>query len=107
MGHPMAENEDNSLQRVQVRIEQQPGGVYRTYSNSVDLSWTLHDVRIRFNDLERLPKHQESDLPTNRIEERAIITLAWSEAKILSTMLIDLLDQFERENTEIVTPKLP
>jgi Protein of unknown function (DUF3467) len=100
--------ENNELQPVAIRLQvvQQPGGVYRTYANNINLGWTAHDVRIDFADFSRISEHQPSDTPTNRIEERASITLAWTEAKALYEALAQLIHKFEAANGELKVPQM-
>ena len=80
-----------------------PGGAAQVYANLFELSWTSHDVQIRLSHNQRLP----SELPTNRQEHRATVTLAWSETKGLAIALASLLQRYEAENGEIKPVVLP
>ena len=104
----MAKREAGKSKDVQVTVVQQPGGVYRAYSNHINVSWTSNDVRLEFNDLTRqsVMVPSESDVPTNRIEQLASIALAWSQAKVLHSMLGDMLHRFEEINGEINVPEI-
>lgn len=78
-------------------------GAQQVYANYVDVSWTVYDVQIRYSHNQRLP----DEPPTNRLEHRATVTLAWPEAKALVGILQDVLDRYEGLNGEILVPKLP
>ena len=81
-----------------------PGGVSQVYANNVVLSWTNFDVNKRLSHNQRIV----GDIPTNRLEHRATVTLAWSEAKALALMLTPLIQKFEELNGTInVDIKLP
>jgi hypothetical protein len=77
-----------------------PGGACQVYANHIQLSWTAHDVQFRYSHNHRLPEEP----PTNRLEHRATVTLAWSEAKALLAMLADLIPRYEKANGEIIFP---
>ena len=92
----------------EVIVTEQPGGVYRTYSNNLDISWNVHDLRLEFNDFSRVPpEYGTTNIPKNRIERRASITLAWTQAKALHTVLTEVLARFEKVNGEIKFVELP
>jgi hypothetical protein len=80
-------------------------GVFTAYANYVNALWTPHDIKLKFGELSKI---MESG--TNRefiVEEWADITLAWSEAKMLLTMLADIIARYEALNGEIKTPQVP
>jgi hypothetical protein len=93
-------------QQVVVEVVHPPGGFHELYANYTYLTFTRHDVRMLFAQLYRLPQ-VKSDVPTNRIEERAAITLAWSEAKAFAESLVATIALFESVNGEIKGPNLP
>ena len=81
-----------------------PGGALQVYANNIVLSWTSFDVNMQFSHNQRIIR----DTPTNRLEHRATVTLAWSEAKALALMLTPLIQKFEELNGTInVDIKLP
>jgi hypothetical protein len=80
-------------------------GVFTAYANYVNALWTPHDIKLRFGELSRI---MQSDTTREFIvEERADITLAWSEAKMLLTMLAEIISRYEAVNGEIQTPQVP
>jgi hypothetical protein len=83
-----------------------PEGIHEIYGNYIGSNWGIFDVRIRVGQL--IPR------PGSRIEdkdmiaqERAGLTVAWPEAKILARMLVDLVASYERTNGEIKPLQLP
>src|SRR6266851_980479 len=78
-------------------------GVCEVYSNFIDANWSLFDVRLRFGQI--VPAPIGSDHPFDA-EERAAITIAWPEAKILRDIMIDVVRRFEETNGEIKPLKL-
>jgi hypothetical protein len=89
---------------VKLEVVEQAGGVYQGYANHILASFTGHDVILRFNQLARLPEYTPSDKPTSRLEQRAAITLAWSEAKALRDLLTALIQSFETTNETAINP---
>jgi hypothetical protein len=79
-------------------------GTPEIYCNYVTASWTLFDVRIVAGQL--VPKDNAAHAGFV-VEERAAITVAWAEAKVLRDALIDLVARYEKTNGEIGTLKLP
>lgn len=86
-----------------------PDGVYEIYANSIHITWSLDDLRIRLGQLVNSP-----DTPTpgpafkGVIQERAAVTLSWRGAKIFRDQLIAIIHNYETVNGEIkVDVKLP
>jgi hypothetical protein len=79
-------------------------GTPEIYSNYVNASWTLFDVRIVLGQLVPLNSGGGAEFV---VEERAAITVAWPEAKILRDALTDLVARYEKVNGEIKPLKLP
>ena len=74
------------------------------YCNYVHVSWTLFDVRFLVGQL--IPTG--TDLSSGFVaEERAAVTMAWPEAKVLRDMLTEMVDRYEKTNGEIKQLKLP
>lgn len=91
------------MEEIKIVRTEAPGGVAQVYSNSIDVNWTAYDVNMRFNHNQRLPDSQ----PTNRLEHRATVTVAWPEAKELYRVLGGILARYEAANGEIKPPKVP
>ncbi len=72
------------------------------YGNFVHPSWTLFDVRLRVGQL--IPDEASK---TFVVEERAAVTFAWPQAKVLRDMFARLVDAYEEANGEIEPLKLP
>jgi hypothetical protein len=83
-----------------VRTEE---GIFQVYSNFIDAAWTLFDVTIRFAQIAPTPPGSDHKFEA---EESARVTIAWPEAKILATMMTDLVRRFEEINGEIKPLKL-
>jgi hypothetical protein len=93
--------------QIVIQAFDQPGGVHQIYSNHINLAWTGHDVQIRFNYTARLPEDMPSDVPASKVERRAEVTLAWSEAKLFLIDLGKVIAIYEKSNGEIKPPILP
>jgi hypothetical protein len=92
---------------VKVVAVQSPDGVHHIYANSISIGITGYDVTIWLSKLVRLLQLPQ-DEPTNQMETRATVTLAWPEAKFLRNALSDVIEKFEKLNGEInPTPKIP
>ena len=82
-------------------------GIQEIYSNYTHLNWTLFDVRIRLGQL--VPHPADTD-PTKLtrfvVEERAALTMAWAEAKVLVASLQGLIDSYEKTNGELKPLKM-
>lgn len=94
--------------KVRIDVVEQTGGIYQVYANHVVVSYTAHDLLVNFSQLRRMPEITPSAIPTSRIEQRAAVTMAWSEAKALRDVLTSVIKLFEETNGEInPTPKVP
>ena len=87
--------------QILIQAFDQPGGIHQIYSNHIDLAWTGHDLQIRFNYTARLPEDLPSDVPMTKIERRAEVTLAWSEAKLFLNDLAKVIAIYEKSTGEI------
>jgi hypothetical protein len=86
-----------------------PAGVVEVYANSVHITWSQDDVRIRVG---QVVDHPETPDPGSSfrgaIEERAAITVSWRGAKLLRDQLSTVIAHFEETNEVIkVDVKLP
>jgi hypothetical protein len=89
-------------------LEEPEEGVFATYSNVVNMDWTLYDVRLRFAELVQVVN---DDLPTwnnqhSIMLEKAFITLPWHQAKNLRNMLNTVVSNYEDVNGELKPIKL-
>lgn len=107
MTHIKKVEPEQSADRVQLPVNlincEPPTGVAQVYSNYYELSWTAYDVQIRLSHLQRVPEVQ----PTNRIEHRATVTVAWSQLKALTTSLAELVTAYEKLNGTIEPANMP
>jgi hypothetical protein len=79
-------------------------GAPEIYCNYLHAGWTLFDVRLVMGQLVPLSDDLDSQFVA---EQRAAVTMAWPEAKVLRDMLSDLVARFEEVNGEIKPLKLP
>ncbi len=92
-------------------VVERDGGIVYTYTNRVDLDWTAHDIRIMFSEYSLLPNFTPGG-QKERMEKRASIAMAWSQAKSLHDLLGRALQNYENLNGPIiqkpgVPPSLP
>lgn len=81
------------------------GGVQYFYANIYQVTWTTVDVKIRFAELTKIDLKGH-----NTITERAVVTMAWAQAKSLLKTLETSVESYEKVNGEILIPpelKLP
>jgi hypothetical protein len=84
--------------------------VCEVYSNSLNINWSLFDVRIRFAQIKPIVGQAETPgkPPERKIEDKAAVVLAWAQAKNLRDMLTEAVKRYETVNGEILTNiKLP
>lgn len=77
-------------------------GIKRVYANHIQISQTPDDIRVLFGELIHV-----SEQGVITIEDRAAITMAWSEAKRAVQFLQSVISAFEKQNGAIRTPTLP
>lgn len=78
------------------------GAVPEIYTNFVNVSWTLFDLRVRLGHL--IPAQDGSGFDA---EELAGVTFAWPQAKILAKALTEMVASYEAANGEIKEIKMP
>jgi hypothetical protein len=81
-----------------------PKEVPEVYGNFFNASWTLFDVRFLIGQLVPTGVDQTSQFV---VEQRAAVTIAWAEAKVLRDILNDLVAKYEHANGEIKQLYLP
>jgi hypothetical protein len=79
-----------------------PSGVFNVYANSVHITWSVDDVRIR---LAQVVDNPETPTPGKDFrgasEERAALTVSWRMAKLLRDELARAIENFEKTNGPI------
>ncbi len=73
-----------------------PGGTTYFYANLFHITWTVVDLKIRFAELTKIEMNGH-----NTITERAVATMAWTEAKTLLKSLEAAVADYERVNGEL------
>jgi FlaG/FlaF family flagellin (archaellin) len=91
-----------------IRWEKSPYGVFETYANGTNITWSLDDVTLRFA---QLATTDETLTPGDAVDpvnlQKATVTVSWRVAKVLHLQLGRLLANYEKANGEIrLTPKL-
>jgi hypothetical protein len=86
-----------------------PNGVFDVYANSVHITWSQDDVRVR---LAQTVDHPDTSNPgegfRGALQERAAVTLSWRMAKVLREELTKAIGNFEKTNGPInLEVKLP
>ncbi len=84
-----------------------PPVIPRVYANAVDAMWTAHDIQLKFSELIRIAEVSEDSPKTLVYETRALVTLAWSEAKLAANLLNDVIARYEKNNGEIKLATIP
>jgi len=79
-----------------------PAGIFQTYSNQTNITWSLDDVTLRFAQI--MPSDEilgpgDSFVPVNA--EKASITIPWRTAKIILNQLRQVIENQEKMNGEI------
>jgi hypothetical protein len=86
-----------------------PKGICEVYANTMHVTWSLDDVRVRLGQMVDSP---ETPNPgpgfAGAIEERAAVTFTWRGAKILHHQLAAIIESYETVNGPIdLDVKLP
>jgi hypothetical protein len=98
-----------TIDLVKVPLVEPEGGRADVYSNIVNLNWTAADVRIRFMELLQASSDSEKTIAAQRaiLMERAAVTMAWHQAKVLRDLLHTAVSKYEELNGEMRIPTLP
>ncbi|SRR5260221_527696 len=94
-------------QETRIDVVEPKQGVFGFYANGVDAVWTPHDLKIKFRELMRVTEATDTSPKVLTYEERATVTLAWSEAKLAADMLNDIIGRYEKINGEIKIAQIP
>jgi hypothetical protein len=86
-----------------------PEGIREIYTNFIQITWTLVDVRLRLAQIIPTSMKLVDDAEPKGFAalETTAVTMAWSEAKILRDMLTDAVQRYEKANDELKPLKLP
>jgi hypothetical protein len=86
-----------------------PNGIEDTYANSIHLTWTIDDVRLRLAQVIADAANPNPGPEFRGVnEERGAVTLSWRMAKLLRDQLSLAISRYEETNGEIKTDtKLP
>jgi Protein of unknown function (DUF3467) len=106
----ITKEDQSTIDLSQAPLVEPDDGMFETYSNVVNLNWTLHDVRFRFAELKQQAKADSRGTWKDQepvILERVAVTMPWYQAKYLHQMLGDLIRNYEELNGELRTIKLP
>ena len=84
-----------------LEYRQPPEGLFRTYTNNVQLATTSFDIRLVFGEVHEVLEDKIV------IEQRAQVTMSWVEAKILADFLRANIEAHEHLNGSLKLPKNP
>jgi hypothetical protein len=92
-----------------IPIEEPEDGVFMDYANTVNLDWTLYDVRIRFGELMQVLNEDNPSWVNQHgvVLEKAAIRIPWHQAKNLCLLLSGVIRNYEEINGELKQIKLP
>src|SRR5580698_7881673 len=99
----------NASQLPQIKWIKSPNGITDVYANSIHITWSVDDIRIRLAQVVDSPETPNPG-PDFRgaSEERAALTISWRMAKALRDQLTGAIENFEKTNGPIkVDVKLP
>lgn len=104
----MSANEGTSQQSPLPWVKS-PNGVFNVYANSVHITWSVDDLRLRLGQVVDAPgtPNPGKDF-RGAIEERAAVTISWRMAKALRDQLTAAIGNYEKTNGTIkIDAKLP
>jgi hypothetical protein len=106
---PETSDEKNNTEKSEPvsRFVEPRDGVQRLYSNHLNALWTPYDVSIKFSLLTNIAEATDKSPRTHTYEELALVTVAWTEAKMLAAMLSDIVRRYEELNGEIKIGDIP
>lgn len=83
-----------------------PDGISEAYIDWYHVNWMPLTIRIRLGQVIPNPK-LAPERATWAVGERAAVTMPWATAKALAEFITKLVKAYEKENGEIIVPKLP
>jgi hypothetical protein len=100
---------DAGVKNPQLPWIKSPSGVFEMYANSIHLTWSVDDVRIRLAQVVDNPATPDPGATfRGAIQERGAVTFSWRMAKILQGELARAIEHFEKTNGPIkVDTKIP
>lgn len=84
------------------------GGAPEVYADWHYVNWLPLTIRIRFGQVVADPRVAPGAKDSSwMIAERMALTMPWHAAKGLAGMLTNLVNQYEKENGELIIPNIP
>lgn len=97
--NPVESSQPSSDQPEVEFVEPDPeSSLFLTYSNHVQLGFTLFDIRLLFGEIVDVSRTKLT------IEQRAQITMSWLQAKLLLVLVGKAVAEHEARNGEIKVP---
>jgi hypothetical protein len=90
-------NKETQQLAPEIEITTPEDGTYYTYANQVNLTWTAFDIQVHFAELLKVTPDRRKLI----VEERAVVTMAWAEAKQLMLFMQQAVSQYESLNGEL------
>jgi hypothetical protein len=89
-------------------FRQPPEGIREIYTNLIQITWTMFDIRLRLAQVipTSMKVEDSAEIKGFAALEKAGVTMAWPEAKLLRNMLTDAVERYEKANGEIKPLKL-
>jgi hypothetical protein len=82
-------------------------GVHEVYADWYHVNWLPLNVRIRFAQIIADPRTSPAKGSSWVLEERVALTMPWLAVKTLAEMLTKIVNAYEKENGEMLVPKIP
>ena len=103
----MSDEQAGTNQTNAIETREHKDGVREIYTNFIDISWGLHDLRLRLSCVVPIVSAYIKSRPVRFVvEEHTAVTMAWAQAKLLRDSLTDAIERYEVANGEIRWPKL-
>jgi hypothetical protein len=81
-------------------------GVYEAYADWYHINWMPLTVRIRFAQVISDPAKSPGE-GRWLLEERVALTMPYATAKAMAEFLTSIVQAYEKENGEVIVPKIP
>lgn len=72
-------------------------GIFKTYSNHINVIWNSFDVRLSFGDSTAVVDQSGKV----HVETKAVVTVSWTEAKQIAEIMAQVIRRFEEANGPI------